>query len=60
MDVIILSLFIAGLQETIVHTGNSRFRNREWFHMINEYAISMPDKRMCPRYAVWDLERLHS
>ena len=30
-------------------------RNREWFHMINEHVISMPDKWEYPWYAAWDL-----
>ena len=31
------------------------FRNREWFHMVNEDIISMPDKWEYPWYASWDL-----
>ena len=30
-------------------------RNREWFHMINDNVISMPDKWEYPWYAAWDL-----
>jgi hypothetical protein len=30
-------------------------RNREWFHMVNEHIISMPDKWEYPWYAAWDL-----
>ena len=30
-------------------------RNREWFHMINDQVISMPDKWEYPWYAAWDL-----
>jgi hypothetical protein len=30
-------------------------RNRDWFHMINEDVISMPDKWEYPWYAAWDL-----
>jgi len=30
-------------------------RNREWFHMINDHVISMPDKWEYPWYAAWDL-----
>jgi len=30
-------------------------RNAEWFHMINEDVISMPDKWEYPWYAAWDL-----
>jgi hypothetical protein len=30
-------------------------RNREWFHMVNQHIISMPDKWEYPWYAAWDL-----
>jgi hypothetical protein len=32
-----------------------RVRNAEWFHMINDDIISMPDKWEYPWYAAWDL-----
>ncbi len=35
--------------------GSREFRNREWFHMLNEDIISMPDKWEYPWYAAWDL-----
>jgi hypothetical protein len=35
--------------------GSRDFRNREWFHMVNEDIISMPDKWEYPWYAAWDL-----
>jgi Mannosylglycerate hydrolase MGH1-like glycoside hydrolase domain len=35
--------------------GSRHFRNQEWFHMINEDIISMPDKWEYPWYAAWDL-----
>jgi hypothetical protein len=35
--------------------GGPLIRNREWFHMINEDVISMPDKWEYPWYAAWDL-----
>jgi hypothetical protein len=38
-----------------LHPGNRHFRNQEWFHMINEDIISMPDKWEYPWYAAWDL-----
>jgi hypothetical protein len=38
-----------------LHHGSREFRNREWFHMINEDIISMPDKWEYPWYAAWDL-----
>ena len=30
-------------------------RNRDWFHMINDDILSMPDKWEYPWYAAWDL-----
>jgi hypothetical protein len=30
-------------------------RNTEWFHMVNNHVISMPDKWEYPWYAAWDL-----
>jgi hypothetical protein len=30
-------------------------RNSEWFHMVNDHIISMPDKWEYPWYAAWDL-----
>ena len=38
-----------------LHHGTRDFRNREWFHMINDDIISMPDKWEYPWYAAWDL-----
>ena len=38
-----------------LHQGSRDFRNREWFHMVNEDIISMPDKWEYPWYAAWDL-----
>jgi hypothetical protein len=35
--------------------GGATIRNREWFHMINQDVISMPDKWEYPWYAAWDL-----
>ena len=32
-----------------------QMRNSQWFHMINEHVISMPDKWEYPWYAAWDL-----
>jgi Glycosyl hydrolase family 63 C-terminal domain len=35
---------------------DSRYtRNQDWFHMINDDIISMPDKWEYPWYAAWDL-----
>ena len=30
-------------------------RNREWFHLLGEHVISMPDKWEYPWFAAWDL-----
>ena len=30
-------------------------RNSDWFHMVNQHVISMPDKWEYPWYAAWDL-----
>ncbi len=38
-----------------LHTGYHHGRNSEWFHMLNEDVISMPDKWEYPWYAAWDL-----
>ena len=38
-----------------LHTGYHHSRNSEWFHMMNEDVISMPDKWEYPWYAAWDL-----
>jgi len=35
--------------------GARQMRNSEWFHMINQHIISMPDKWEYPWYAAWDL-----
>jgi hypothetical protein len=32
-----------------------QLRNREWFHMISDHVISMPDKWEYPWFAAWDL-----
>src|SRR5215467_8526735 len=36
--------------------GARQMRNSEWFHMVNDHVISMPDKWEYPWYAAWDLE----
>jgi hypothetical protein len=38
-----------------LHPGSGHSRNRDWFHMVNEDIISMPDKWEYPWYAAWDL-----
>lgn len=32
-----------------------QIRNKDWFHMLNDDIISMPDKWEYPWYAAWDL-----
>jgi hypothetical protein len=39
----------------LVGSGKGRARNPEWFHMLNQDVISMPDKWEYPWYAAWDL-----
>ena len=36
-------------------TQSRHSRNKEWFHMVNDDIISMPDKWEYPWYAAWDL-----
>ncbi len=38
-----------------LHAGYRHARNSDWFHMLNEDVISMPDKWEYPWYAAWDL-----
>jgi hypothetical protein len=38
-----------------IKPGGRTARNREWFHMVNQHVISMPDKWEYPWYAAWDL-----
>ena len=35
--------------------GQRATRNSEWFHMVNDHIISMPDKWEYPWFASWDL-----
>jgi hypothetical protein len=35
--------------------GTGKARNPQWFHMLNQDVISMPDKWEYPWYAAWDL-----
>ena len=39
----------------LMGSGHRRSRNSEWFHMLNNDIISMPDKWEYPWYAAWDL-----
>ncbi len=38
-----------------LHGGGVPARNRDWFHLLNDHVISMPDKWEYPWYAAWDL-----
>jgi hypothetical protein len=38
-----------------LHSGYRNARNSDWFHMLNQDIISMPDKWEYPWYAAWDL-----
>ncbi|MFZ4535456.1 MGH1-like glycoside hydrolase domain-containing protein [Propionivibrio sp.] len=38
-----------------LHSGYRYGRNSEWFHMLNQDIVSMPDKWEYPWYAAWDL-----
>jgi hypothetical protein len=38
-----------------LHSGYKNARNSDWYHMLNEDIISMPDKWEYPWYAAWDL-----
>jgi hypothetical protein len=35
--------------------GARQIRNSEWYHMVNQHIISMPDKWEYPWFAAWDL-----
>ena len=39
----------------LMGAGTGGARNPEWFHMLNQDIISMPDKWEYPWYAAWDL-----
>jgi len=38
-----------------IKLGGRSMRNRDWFHMVNQHVVSMPDKWEYPWYAAWDL-----
>ena len=38
-----------------LHSGYRNSRNSDWYHMLNQDIISMPDKWEYPWYAAWDL-----
>jgi hypothetical protein len=35
--------------------ANTNLRNHDWFHMVNDDVLSMPDKWEYPWFAAWDL-----
>ena len=39
----------------LMGSGKGNCRNADWFHMLNDDVISMPDKWEYPWYAAWDL-----
>ncbi len=41
--------------DPVLGQGRRRPRNHEWYHMINDDVVSMPDKWEYPWYAAWDL-----
>ncbi|MCU0507197.1 MAG: glucosidase [Anaerolineae bacterium] len=38
-----------------LHGSARKMRNANWFHMLNDDVLSMPDKWEYPWYAAWDL-----
>jgi hypothetical protein len=38
-----------------IQPDSNQIRNHDWFHMINDDIISMPDKWEYPWFAAWDL-----
>ncbi len=50
-----LDLWLTEHGEDPMKPGARFGRNSEWFHMVNEHVISMPDKWEYPWYAAWDL-----
>jgi Glycosyl hydrolase family 63 C-terminal domain len=47
--------WLKGHQHPRALTASLQPRNRDWFHMINDDVLSMPDKWEYPWYASWDL-----
>jgi hypothetical protein len=50
-----VDLWLEEHQAHPLHGDSRLIRNREWFHMVNDHIISMPDKWEYPWYAAWDL-----
>jgi hypothetical protein len=47
--------WLTGHQADPLRARSREYRNRDWFHMINDDILSMPDKWEYPWYAAWDL-----
>ena len=47
--------WLAEHQANPIKGGTRQVRNRDWYHMLNDNVISMPDKWEYPWYAAWDL-----
>ena len=41
--------------DPLIPSKSQHLRNRQWYHMVNDDVISMPDKWEYPWYAAWDL-----
>jgi hypothetical protein len=41
--------------DPLIPGKSQHLRNRQWYHMLNDDVISMPDKWEYPWYAAWDL-----
>jgi hypothetical protein len=50
-----VSSWLAGHGIDPLEQRTNRCRNGQWFHMLNNDIISMPDKWEYPWYAAWDL-----
>src|SRR5207302_1467679 len=50
-----LDLWLTEHGQDPMKPGGHLMRNSEWFHMVNNHIISMPDKWEYPWYAAWDL-----
>ncbi len=47
--------WLEGHQADPLRPASRQYRNRGWFHMINDDILSMPDKWEYPWYAAWDI-----
>ena len=47
--------WLEGHQDHPLLQARRAYRNHEWFHMVNDDILSMPDKWEYPWYAAWDL-----